>query len=1361
MRTSVLLTAAFFLTCTFSIAQSNPAEDPDWSVIMEDESMSFFEIQDLFNERWEGREITPGCGWKPFKRWEQMMMMRIDEDGNRPSAGQIFRANQDAIALRTARSESGNWQVLGPILDAQTTRENIPGVGRINHVAFHPSDPNIIFCGAPAGGVWRTYDGGESWMSNTDDLPTLGVSALAFDPLNPDIVYIGTGDRDANDAPGMGVMKSIDGGISWEFANAGMEDLTVGDLIVNPDEPNIVLAATEDGIWRSTDSGNSWEQVSTTDYYYKEIVFKPGDPSVVYATGQGRFFRSFDGGASWNSVSNGIQNASRMVIGVTEANPEMIYVLSANTYEFRKLFRSTDGGESFEVMSDAPNILGWSATGESDGGQAWYDLCMQADPVNPDRIYVGGIRMKRSDDGGATWIDIQNSYLHVDQHWLEFSPHNDDLYLCNDGGIYQYEDNTDWKDISHGIIAGQIYQFGQAPFTGNKALSGYQDNGTMSWDGISWDRTGGGDGFECQYDPTDESWWYGSIYYGQVYRTSPDFTNQKIAGFDVLGINEEGAWNTPWLVSKYNPNTMFVGLKNIWRSNNIKHPIKDSIQWEKMSFELGGNDNSNIGALIQHKADSNIVYASEGSRKLFRCNNIYAENGEDAIWEDLSNSLPWVSVPVTALESHPTDSATVYLGFDSKIWKSINGGEEWEDISGSLPETTINTIAYEVTSDEGLYVGTDMGIFYKDASMEDWISFSNNFPLGVSVTELEIFYGETAAENRMRASTYGRGLWESDLFGAETNLFPATAWITTANDVPEVFEPFEISGGFFRALVNVSVTDFDPSDVEVINGTASGLAGDPDFTMTITPDAFGLVKIVIPSDAALDDNGLLTLASDTLVVMYKPVPEAFGIYGPGGVGDDAQLAFWLRAGDEMYSNNGTDLVTGDGDKVQQWNDLSGNNRIAFQEETANRPTLRTGENGINGFPAIEFNGENEYIVGQEIPSSVDLSVFSVARGTELEWNDHGWIASARADNGFILHPWSGSSLFNATVIDDNGDYHSTGTQWIVDAGAPQIYGLIYEYDPAAQIFQKVINGDRLDFNNSNHGPRTAGDLLFPNYGWDFDERFGEGQIAEHFIYNRRVFDTHRLLVVNYMAARYGLPLGPAARYNRPGMPHDVAGIGQVAFYDQHLDAQGRGVVRMKEASDMEDGEFLMWGHDGGQLVWDETGYPITSAHVNRTWAFEQTGEVGMVEVRIYAPELTDGLSEVGLLVSNTPNFEAGVLPEFIPITNEGDYLVAMVDFEGSGVFTLGVPPTVGVENLDFANISIYPNPVDQMLNLSLEGIEMNGVRILITNSIGQRVVEIRPDNSLISISTEGYASGIYQVTILKEGKQRTTRFVKR
>ena len=126
-----------------------------------------------------------------------------------------------------------------------------------------------------------------------------------------------------------------------------------------------------------------------------------------------------------------------------------MYVLSTGTYEYRAFYKSTDSGVNFEEMSDAPNIMGWSASGDGEGGQAWYDLCLEADPVVVDRVYAGGIRMKRSDDAGVTWLDIQDSYLHVDQHDLTANPHTNEIWLANDGGIYRYANNQQWEDRSH------------------------------------------------------------------------------------------------------------------------------------------------------------------------------------------------------------------------------------------------------------------------------------------------------------------------------------------------------------------------------------------------------------------------------------------------------------------------------------------------------------------------------------------------------------------------------------------------------------------------------------------------------------------------------------------------------------------------------------------------------------------------------------------------------------------------------------------------------------------------------------------------------------------------------------------------
>ena len=390
---------------------------------------------------------------------------RTDNQGYALTSEQTVDAHRQIEQWRAeGRSLEGNWQVCGPTLDDITTRDNIRGVGRMNALAFHPTDPAIIFAGAPAGGLWRSYDGGANWETNTDDFPTLGVSAIAFAPTDPTIVYIGTGDRDASDSPGMGVMKSLDGGLTWEFANIGISEYVVGDLAVHPANGDQVVASTSNGIFKTTDGGETWYQVSNNTQNYKDIAVHPTNPDIIYCTGQGRFWRSEDAGEDWEYINDGIVPSTRMVIAVTPAAPENVYVLSAGTYEYRAFYKSEDSGLNFEEMSDSPNILGWSASGDTDGGQAWYDLALEADPLVVDRVYAGGIRMKRSDDAGATWIDVQNSYLHVDQHALVANPHTDEVWLANDGGIYRYEDNTQWQDMSHGIVTGEIYKIGQSPF---------------------------------------------------------------------------------------------------------------------------------------------------------------------------------------------------------------------------------------------------------------------------------------------------------------------------------------------------------------------------------------------------------------------------------------------------------------------------------------------------------------------------------------------------------------------------------------------------------------------------------------------------------------------------------------------------------------------------------------------------------------------------------------------------------------------------------------------------------------------------------------------------------------------------------
>lgn len=766
-----------FITLAFTgfgsalLAQQTPitgadtANYPYWIEMMQDPSVNFFKVQSAFNQYWENRPITKGCGWKPFKRWEYMMQSRVSPTGERPSESRTLNAYNAFIAnpANLPLSTGGNWTNLGPF--------NIPlgdrgykGLGRINAIGFHPSDANTIYIGAPSGGLWVTHDGGASWTSNTDILPTLGVSAIMVDHSNPQVMYIGTGDRDAGDASGLGVMKSFDGGITWQSSNTGMGDKTVGRLIIHPANPAVLLAATSGGLYKTTDGGSNWS--SKLSGNIKEIVFKTNDPSIIYASGSGKFYRSDDLGETWIQITAGLPSGARGVIGVTQANPNVVYFLLANSdNEFQGLFKSTDAGLSFVEKSNSPNIMDWSCDGSGTGGQAWYDLEIAVDPANENIIYSGGIDVWKSTNGGVTWTINSHWYggcnrpsVHADQHVFEYNPLTNRLYIGNDGGIYWTNNGGEtWTEISDGLAISQTYKLGQSATVDDLVINGYQDNGTSSYEGTTWTAIGGGDGMECAVDPIDFHYRYSTLYYGDIFRHYNNPEQGKIAGNGTNGIDESGGWVTPFLIDESDPKTMFVGYKNVWRSNNIKAPNVNSVTWTKISNGLTGD---NLNVLEQSPKNPNILYAA-GGNKLFRTDNSKADAPS---WISLANKLP-VNQTITDIEAHPTKENVVYVTFDNRVFVSSDRGNSWNDITGLLPDVHISCIVYSKHSLNGIYIGTDMGVFYRDASFCGWNFFSNGLPVNAKVTELEIYYDDTnPANDRIKASTYGRGLWKSEMY---------------------------------------------------------------------------------------------------------------------------------------------------------------------------------------------------------------------------------------------------------------------------------------------------------------------------------------------------------------------------------------------------------------------------------------------------------------------------------------------------------------------------------------------------------------------------------------------------------------------
>lgn len=769
------ITLTFLL---FSICFLNAQEK--WQNHLFNNNNNFFDIQNDFNKYYDSvvkteNKIPKGLGIKQFKRWEYYWESRVDTDGNFPKNGHLLDEmtkylNSKNISQNTFRNYQtgiGNWEIVGPIELPDNGTGQLNGNGRLNCISFHPTDANTIFVGAPSGGVWKTTDGGATWTEYSNGLIRLGVSSIAIDPNTPSTLYIGTGDRDANTSPGYGVWRSIDGGLNWTAHNNGMGNRTINEIIMDPNNANIMLAAASNGyVYRTTDGGSNWTQSSQLYMNPKDIAFHPTNSNIVYAGGT-KFYKSTDGGLAWTEVTSGLPSgAQRIALAVSQNQPDWVYLLVGNGLGLMGIYRSTDSGSNFSTRTTSPNILGYQINGSDNNSQAWYDLVIAADPTDANTIYTGGINIWKSTDGGTTmncasyWVGSNGGIdgVHADQHALEFSPHTNALYSGNDGGIYISTNNgNDWDDLSSGLAIAQVYKIGVSQTEAELVINGFQDNGTAIARDNNFSTSIGGDGMECIIDPTNENYMYGALYYGEINRsTNGGSSFGTIANNGTNGINESGAWVTPYKLDPNNNSRMLIGYSNLWRSNDVVTPASNSINWTQISNFTG---TSKIRDIAIAPSNSNVVYISSDDNTFRRSTN--ATSGAPT-WTDLSGSLPVNSWPKD-IEIDPTDPTHVFIAMGNNIYGSTDSGTNWTNISGTLPNISLNTIIIDKESTvDAMYVGMDLGVYYKDNNMSDWELYSNGLA-NVEITELEIQYASSNCSSKLYAATYGQGLWKSDL----------------------------------------------------------------------------------------------------------------------------------------------------------------------------------------------------------------------------------------------------------------------------------------------------------------------------------------------------------------------------------------------------------------------------------------------------------------------------------------------------------------------------------------------------------------------------------------------------------------------
>ena len=695
----------------------------------------------------------------------------------RPTLG----AGKTSGASLAATLDSTNWTSIGPRpTDAGSTEVT---AGRVNAIAIDPRDNNTVYIGAAEGGVWKTTDGGANWTPLTDNEVSLASGAIALDPANPDTVYVGTGEENfAQDSYyGAGILKSTDAGHTWtNFPGPFLRD-KIGALAISPANSQTLLCSSSSGIYLSTDGAATWTNVLPGTG--TSVLFDPTNGDIAYAAlgningfSANGVYRSNDGGVTWKQLTGSGANAlpsanvGRIEIAISPSTPTTLYVgiqkAPARTAgNLLGIFKTTDSGATWNDLR-APDICNAVP-------QCWYDMTIRVHPSNADVVFAAGsLTILRSINGGSTWAQINDPFIgpngvhmHVDEHYLAFTPDGSKLYVANDGGVYSATNVASgalsaisWTELNNTLAITQFYPgLSIHPSNPSIALGGSQDNSVQMFTGSpSWANVTGGDGGYTAIDSVLPSISYSEHYGLSILRSSSGgLLNSWTTSEYGINSQDRTQFISPLVMDPSNPQTLYFGTYRLWQTRD------GAGKWVGISNDLTGGPSSAttfaITAISVAPSDPNTVFAGTNDSRLQMTSN--ALSGSEASWTNISAGLP--SRTITHITVSPSDPATVYVtysGFsttEGHIFKTGDGGASWTDVSGNLPNLPVNDLVMDPDIPDTLYIGTDAGVMVSTDGGATWNTLGNGLPR-VVVESLVLH----RASRTLRAATHGRSMWD-------------------------------------------------------------------------------------------------------------------------------------------------------------------------------------------------------------------------------------------------------------------------------------------------------------------------------------------------------------------------------------------------------------------------------------------------------------------------------------------------------------------------------------------------------------------------------------------------------------------------
>ena len=725
---------------------------------------------------------------KQFERWVWIWKDRVNADGTFPKNIVnkkeyldllLNKSNNQSKSVATSSTE--NWTQIGPTAIVNKNENfDYPGPGRVDVVAVDPNDDMIMYVGTPAGGLWKTTNGGVNWAPKTDNIAGMGVTDIIIHPTSTNILYMATGDRDSSHISSIGLFKSTDSGETWNLLSGLSFTLSeneyIRDIAFAPENPSTIFALTNTEIRRSIDNGVTWTNRNVTsdgsspityEEKFQSMVFDPNDPTkIVVSDFYDGIYYSTDSGDNFilHSFYTGGDNQKILRITASPADNDHFYGINEDGV-FRK-YRFSFNDTAADLISSTPVAAFINGTNTPFNSQQGYIQCIAVSPTNANNLMVGGVQGWKSTDNGTTFSPVLNAYtnplpagqihVHADHHFLLFKD-NTTIINGNDAGLrmgsFSPSSDADFPDISSGLIITQSYNIAITHgLNGDDYMMANQDNDGFSKvfkDGQQqWVAAVAGDGTGTAIDIADSAIRYLGGTNGQLNRTDDGYSLHYENATAVLPSNKtDGAFISPLALHPTIATTIYAGHGDVKKSTN-----------------RGGNGISDWSALNSGLVQTSFLDVSlnNSSVRIFAIGEI---SEVSTLRRSIDDGLTWstitspVGVKINSVYGVPNTN-TVYATVSSysegnKVYKSINNGTTWTNISGDLPNIIMFKVLLDPNkSNETIYVGTELGLYFTDNSTTNWVKLGTGLP-NVRISDIKI----SKNNGNIYVGTFGRGMW--------------------------------------------------------------------------------------------------------------------------------------------------------------------------------------------------------------------------------------------------------------------------------------------------------------------------------------------------------------------------------------------------------------------------------------------------------------------------------------------------------------------------------------------------------------------------------------------------------------------------